>query len=160
MKKFFWLTLGIGLGLIAIVALVFVGLQKEEQAMAEARVMCSDPAFSYRQGRTIEQCFNTLRSYYWLNKRLPSKTVSTPKQTEAEKATYVPEPPTVNLPAGEKFVAYVPANTSTWGSEQFKFNNLYITEKRPETEKPRRLSFFIPGHSPHSMEVLFYIQEH
>ena len=58
---------------------------------------------------------------------------------------------TVNLPGGEKFVAFGP-----------KLGDIqtYITEKRPEGEKPRKLTIHRPGSTPLSWDVYLYIQEH
>lgn len=58
---------------------------------------------------------------------------------------------TVNLPYGEKFVAFGPelGNIQT-----------YITEKRPEGEQPRKLTIHRPGMTPLSWDVYLYIQEH
>jgi hypothetical protein len=61
--------------------------------------------------------------------------------------------PTVNLPFGEKFLAIGP-NIGRSG------HGTYITEKRPQGESPRRLTFYGPGGSPQSWEVVLLIQEH
>lgn len=57
----------------------------------------------------------------------------------------------VNLPGGEKFVAFGP-----------KLGDIqtYITEKRPEGDKPRKLTIHRPGGTPLSWDAYLYIQEH
>lgn len=73
------------------------------------------------------------------------------RQTEP-KNDYHLELAVVNLPVGERFVAYGPV------IEGFQ---TYVTEKRPMGERPRRLTIFRPGMTTmRSWEVYIYIQEH
>lgn len=72
------------------------------------------------------------------------------RQAEA-KQVYSITATVVNLPGGEKFVAFGP-----------KLGDIqtYITEKRPTGESPRRLTIHRPGGTPLSWDVYLYIQEH
>src|SRR5271167_3842824 len=68
------------------------------------------------------------------------------------------EPPVVNLPAGQKFVSYIPDFTSEAMSTDD--SDAYILRERDAGEKPHRYAYTKPGNSPGHWEVKFYIQEH
>jgi hypothetical protein len=67
-------------------------------------------------------------------------------------------PPVVNLPAGQKFVAFVPPYQSEAMSTDW--SDAYITRERDADEKPHRYAYTKPGRTFGSWEVKFYIQEH
>lgn len=99
-----------------------------------------------------------------LRKQMSNReTKTTPQVTKvADAPVYQPiygGPVTINLPFGQKFVAFVPAEVA------FKIpsaanRHAYITTERLENEQPRRLMFIQPSYSPGSMEPILYIQEH
>lgn len=63
----------------------------------------------------------------------------------------VPEPPTIDLPAGQKFVdIFLPED---------KLRS-FLTEVRPNNVRPRRLTLYRPLVTGESWEVYLYIQEH
>ncbi len=72
-------------------------------------------------------------------------------QAKQPKKDYNPELAVVNLPAGERFVAYGPVINGF---------QTYITEKRTTNEGPRRLTIFRPSMiTNRGWEVFIYIQE-
>lgn len=83
-------------------------------------------------------------------------------KTQATEATegYYNEAPVVNLPPGEKFVQFIPASDENAKDAFWKYHDQFLTERRPAGENPRRLTFYGPGISPHSLVVRLYIQEH
>lgn len=68
--------------------------------------------------------------------------------------------PTVQLPPGQKFVAILPRDGADSPTNLRRWSDLYMTEDRPVGEKPRHLTIYGPGSSPHSWAAQFYIQEH
>lgn len=68
-------------------------------------------------------------------------------------------PPTVDLPHGQKFVSIISANDAG-NVAGGTYLNIYVTEVRPASEQPRRLTFYQAGYSPHSWKEVLYIQEH
>lgn len=86
--------------------------------------------------------------------------VSPPPSPPLQRRITVVEAPsvvTVDLPAGERFLLYIPSNNESAGM----LLGTFVTEKRAAREKPRRLSFSRPVNFTYSQwEVRFYIQEH
>ena len=64
------------------------------------------------------------------------------------------EVPVIDLPAGQKFVQYIPPYTSE-AVMNADLNNAFITCDRDAAEKPRRYRYLKRG-----VDTKFYIQEH
>lgn len=132
---------------------------KWDEASAEAKSRCADPAV--QKSRTIERCVSDMMLYYHLYSRLPKVgvVVSAQQQSQGHEATAQTSAngttdsryPVVNLPGGHRFVSLGPELGGT---------QTYITEPRPTDVPPRRLSILRPGGSPLSWDTYIYIQEH
>lgn len=153
-KRFPWWILTIPVSLVFVVVALYFLTAKWEQVHVEARTRCADP--TVRKDRTVESCVSYLMSYYHIYSQLPKVGFGAVVSAQEQKAeaptdrTIDLRRATVNLPGGQRFVAFGPK----LGDMQ-----TYITEPRPAGVRPRLLSIFRPGGSPNSWDVYIYIQE-
>lgn len=66
----------------------------------------------------------------------------------------------VNLPPGETFMYIIPKTQAHEMVLSNRGDDAYVTAKRTLYEKPRRITIWGAGSSPHTWEPLLYIQEH